>query len=49
MSDLVGHPEDRFSRVAAHMMLKCSGKVIIKHAIFGHQCDYDKGVKQNTF
>ena len=24
MSDLVGNPEDRFSRVAAHMLVVCS-------------------------
>ena len=30
MSDLVGNPEDRFSRVAAHMMSLFSSGAIIK-------------------
>ena len=31
MSDLVGNPEDRFSRVAVHMVLMYSGHSLIQH------------------
>ena len=36
MSDLVGNPEDRFSRVAAHMKLKQlqPSSVVVQHGLY---------------
>ena len=33
MSDLVGNPEDRFSRVAAHIYLQQLYKAALKHTV----------------
>ena len=39
MSDLVGNPEDRFSRVEAHIMEKCLFSFLVKCFANGHLPD----------
>ena len=49
MSDLVGNPEDRFSRVAAHMNLQFMRETLLRHKIIMNIFEFEFNENDERF